>query len=190
MNRTPWRPSGAPGTGSRCWFSPAFSLCGGLVGGRSVPHMAWRWLGGHRASSPPFPHRSCGSCQIAGRECPRAREFSTASSASAFSPGCLKRPAESSDPAAAGIYRQQGRPAFAKGACWSGAVAHGLCLAIHIVLAILALFRAQPWSSVLWILLPAVIVHLYPLLLQRALILRLQPLLDRTMPAREVRELA
>ncbi len=62
----------------------------------------------------------------------------------------------------------------------SGAVAHGLCLAIHIILAILALFRAHPWSGAFWTLFPATIVHLYPLLLQRAMILRLQPLLVRT----------
>lgn len=61
----------------------------------------------------------------------------------------------------------------------SGEVAHGLCFAIHIVLAILALFREHPWTGAFWILFPATIVHLYPLLLQRAMLLRLQPLLAR-----------
>jgi hypothetical protein len=58
--------------------------------------------------------------------------------------------------------------------------AHGLCFAIHGLLAVLALFTRHPWSGALWMLLPGVIIHLYPVLLQRSIMLRLQPLLDRT----------
>jgi hypothetical protein len=56
--------------------------------------------------------------------------------------------------------------------------AHGFCFAIHLLLAVLALFSRQPWSGALWMLLPGVVVHLYPVLLQRSIMLRLQPLLD------------
>lgn len=58
--------------------------------------------------------------------------------------------------------------------------AHGTCFAIHVILAVLALFGRHPWSAALWMLLPGVVVHLYPLLLQRSITLRLQPLLDKT----------
>jgi hypothetical protein len=58
--------------------------------------------------------------------------------------------------------------------------AHGLCFAIHVLLAVLALFGRHPWSGALWMLLPGVVVHLYPVLLQRSIMLRLQPLLDKT----------
>jgi hypothetical protein len=60
------------------------------------------------------------------------------------------------------------------------AVAHGTCFAIHVLLATLALFSRHPWSAALWMLLPGVFVHLYPVLLQRSIMLRLQPLLDKT----------
>jgi hypothetical protein len=60
------------------------------------------------------------------------------------------------------------------------AVAHGTCFAIHVFLATLALFSRHPWSAALWMLLPGVVVHLYPVLLQRSIMLRLQPLLDKT----------
>jgi hypothetical protein len=59
------------------------------------------------------------------------------------------------------------------------AAAHGICFAIHVLLASLALFTAHPWRGALWMLLPGVGPHLYPLLVQRAVLLRLQPLLDR-----------
>jgi hypothetical protein len=62
----------------------------------------------------------------------------------------------------------------------ANASAHGTCFAIHIILAMLALFTRHPWSGALWMLLPAVVVHLYPVLLQRSITLRLQPLLDKT----------
>ena len=62
----------------------------------------------------------------------------------------------------------------------SGGIAHGICFAIHVLLAVLALFSRRPLSGALWMLLPGVVVHLYPVLLQRSIILRLQPLLDKT----------
>ncbi len=62
----------------------------------------------------------------------------------------------------------------------AAAVAHGTCFAIHVVLATLALFSRHPWSAALWMLLPGVVVHLYPVLLQRSIMVRLQPLLDKT----------
>jgi hypothetical protein len=64
----------------------------------------------------------------------------------------------------------------------AGAIAHGICFAIHVLLAVLALFSRHPWSGALWMLLPGVVVHLYPVLLQRSIMLRLQPLLDKTAP--------
>jgi hypothetical protein len=62
----------------------------------------------------------------------------------------------------------------------AGAVGHGICFATHLLLAVLALFGRHPWSAALWILLPGVVVHLYPVLVQRSIMLRLQPLLDKT----------
>jgi hypothetical protein len=64
--------------------------------------------------------------------------------------------------------------------------AHGTCLAIHVLLAILALLSRHPWSGALWMLLPGVVVHLYPVLLQRSIMLRLQPLLDETAAHRQI----
>jgi len=61
----------------------------------------------------------------------------------------------------------------------TSAGAHGICFAIHVLLAVLALFSSHPWSGALWMLLPGVPVHLYPVLLQRSIMLRLQPLLER-----------
>jgi hypothetical protein len=62
----------------------------------------------------------------------------------------------------------------------AAAVSHGICFALHVLLAVLALFSRHPWSAALWMLLPGVVVHLYPVLLQRSILLRLQPLLDKT----------
>jgi len=62
----------------------------------------------------------------------------------------------------------------------AAAVSHGICFAIHVLLAVLALFSRHPRSAALWMLLPGVVVHLYPVLLQRSIMLRLQPLLDKT----------
>jgi hypothetical protein len=61
----------------------------------------------------------------------------------------------------------------------ANAGAHGTCFGIHVILAVLALFSRHPLSGALWMLLPGVVVHLYPVLLQRSIMLRLQPLLDR-----------
>lgn len=60
-----------------------------------------------------------------------------------------------------------------------GAGAHGVCFAIHVLLAALALFTGHPWGA-LGILLPGVVIHFYPVLLQRSIMLRLQPLLDKS----------
>jgi len=60
----------------------------------------------------------------------------------------------------------------------AGAIAHAICFAIHVVLAVFALSTEHPWSGALWMLLPAVIPHVYPVLMQRSILLRLQPLLD------------
>ena len=65
----------------------------------------------------------------------------------------------------------------------ASAVSHGICFAIQAILAILALFTSHPWSGALWMLLPGVVLHLYPVLLQRSTMLRLQPLLDKMAPA-------
>jgi len=60
----------------------------------------------------------------------------------------------------------------------AGAIAHAICFAIHVVLAVFALSTEHPWSGALWMLLPAVIPHVYPVFMQRSILLRLQPLLD------------
>ena len=62
-------------------------------------------------------------------------------------------------------------------------VSHGICFAIHAILAALALLSRHPWSGALWMLLPGVVLHLYPVLLQRSTMLRLQPILDKMSPA-------
>jgi hypothetical protein len=59
------------------------------------------------------------------------------------------------------------------------ASAHGACFVVHILVAALALFTGHPWGA-LWILLAGVPVHLYPVLLQRSLMLRLEPMLDKS----------
>lgn len=68
---------------------------------------------------------------------------------------------------------------FLEVALRSNASAHGSCFAIHMLLAAVALSVGHPWGA-LWILLPGVFVHLYPVLLQRSIMLRLQPLLDKS----------
>jgi hypothetical protein len=64
----------------------------------------------------------------------------------------------------------------------AGAIAHGASFMVHIVLAGLAGFTGH-LSGAWWILLSGVPAHLYPMLLQRSLTLRLQPLLD-SLPVR------
>jgi Glycosyl-4,4'-diaponeurosporenoate acyltransferase len=59
------------------------------------------------------------------------------------------------------------------------ACAHGTSFTIHALLATVAVFIGHPWGA-LWILLPGVVLHLYPVLLQRSIMLRLQPLLDKS----------
>ena len=61
----------------------------------------------------------------------------------------------------------------------AGASGHGVCFAIHLLFAAFALFTGHRRGA-LWIMLPGVIVHFYPLLLQRSIMLRLQPLLDKS----------
>ena len=56
-----------------------------------------------------------------------------------------------------------------------GIIAHGACFAVHLLVSAVALFAGHPWGA-LWILLPGVATHLYPVLLQRSIMLRLQPL--------------
>ena len=60
------------------------------------------------------------------------------------------------------------------------ASAHGACFLIHVLLAAIALFSEHPWSAALWMLLPGVAVHLYPVLLQRSIMLRLQPVIENS----------
>lgn len=59
-----------------------------------------------------------------------------------------------------------------------GMGAHGCCFAIHVLLSSAALFTGHARGALL-ILLPGVFIHLYPVLLQRAVMLRLQPLLEK-----------
>ena len=65
-----------------------------------------------------------------------------------------------------------------EGPVGGGANAHGTSFSIHALLAGVALFTGHSWGA-LWILLPGIVLHLYPLLLQRSIMLRLQPTLDR-----------
>jgi hypothetical protein len=64
-----------------------------------------------------------------------------------------------------------------------GASAHGASFVIHLVLATGALVAGYSRGA-LYILLPGVLLHLYPVLLQRAILLRLQPLLNKSDKAR------
>lgn len=56
--------------------------------------------------------------------------------------------------------------------------AHGTCFIIHVLLAILSLFSEHPLVAAFWMLCPGIVVHLYPVLLQRSIMLRLYPLLE------------
>ena len=73
--------------------------------------------------------------------------------------------------------KRAGLPSLAQ-SVRGGVVAHGTSFAVHIVLAIVARFTGHP-SGAWWILLSGVPTHLYPVLLQRSIMLRLQPLLDK-----------
>ena len=72
----------------------------------------------------------------------------------------------------------QGQPLGRANSARRGGGAHAICFALHVLLAAATLFAGYPWNA-LWVLLPGVVVHLYPTLLQRSILLRLQPLLDR-----------
>lgn len=61
----------------------------------------------------------------------------------------------------------------------AGASGHGACFAIHLLLAAFAFFTGHGWGA-LWIVLGGVVFHLYPMLLQRSIMLRLQPVLDKS----------
>jgi hypothetical protein len=68
-------------------------------------------------------------------------------------------------------------------AAQGGSGAHGACFAIHSMLAVLAFCTRHPWGA--WgLVLPGVLVHLYPVLLQRLIMLRLQPMLDKLAASR------
>ncbi len=56
---------------------------------------------------------------------------------------------------------------------------HGICFALHLPLAAALLATGHRWGA-LWIMFPGVILHLYPVLLQRSILLRLEPLLKRS----------
>ena len=60
-----------------------------------------------------------------------------------------------------------------------GIIAHGACFVVHLLLAAAALLTMHPWGA-LWVLLPGVFLHLYPMLLQRSIMLRLQRLLGES----------
>lgn len=78
--------------------------------------------------------------------------------------------------------RKDGLLSLEQSAC-AGAISHGICFVVHVLLAVLALFSRHPLRAALWMLLPGVVVHLYPVLLQRSIMLRLEPLLDKMAPA-------
>ena len=57
-----------------------------------------------------------------------------------------------------------------------GAAAHGACFLIHVALTVLALVAGYRWGA-LWLLMPGIVIHFYPVMLQRAIMLRLQRLM-------------
>lgn len=61
-----------------------------------------------------------------------------------------------------------------------GLIAHGILFGVHLFLCLAALLTGYVGGA-LWILIPGMILHFYPALLQRSIMLRLQPLLDRTL---------
>ena len=62
---------------------------------------------------------------------------------------------------------------FRELAARGGASAHGACFLIHLILGGLALRTGHAFGAV-WILVPGMILHLYPTLLQRSISLRIQ----------------
>lgn len=71
-----------------------------------------------------------------------------------------------------------GLPAL-EGSARGGLIAHGVCFAIHALLAAAAFATGHAWGA-LWMLSPGVVLHLYPMLLQRSIMLRVQPLLAKS----------
>jgi len=65
----------------------------------------------------------------------------------------------------------------------AAAVSHGIGFAVQVLLSIFALLTRLRWSAALWMLLPGVVLHLYPVLLQRSIMLRLQSLLGKIVPS-------
>lgn len=61
--------------------------------------------------------------------------------------------------------------------------AHGVCFLVHVSLAVLTVATGH-LSGALWILLPGIMIHFYPVMLQRSIALRLQRLRDRLPPGR------
>lgn len=61
--------------------------------------------------------------------------------------------------------------------------AHGACFLVHIALAVLAVATGH-LPGALWILLPGIVIHFYPVMLQRSVALRLQRLRDCLPPRR------
>lgn len=59
---------------------------------------------------------------------------------------------------------------------------HGIAFLVHVLLATLA-FSLGQGAGALWILLSGIAAHLYPVLLQRSLMFRLQPLLNASRPS-------
>ena len=57
-------------------------------------------------------------------------------------------------------------------------IAHGAGFAVHLLVAIVERLSAHPWAA-LWIVLSGLPTHFYPTLLQRSIMLRLQPVLDK-----------
>jgi hypothetical protein len=64
-----------------------------------------------------------------------------------------------------------------------GVIAHGVVFGFHVLLAGAVLLAAHPVAA-LWVLGLGVVLHLYPILLQRSLLLRIQPLLEKQRPGR------
>lgn len=60
-----------------------------------------------------------------------------------------------------------------------GIIAHGACFAVHLLVATVAFFTSHPRGA-LWILLPGLFLHLYPVMLQRSMMLRLQLLMSQS----------
>ena len=152
-----------------------------FVLGPSNPWYALMVVWGTSSLEPVVATALCDVCLANGSACLRASAYFTASSASEFSVGCSMSPdgIDVIKPLRGFSGKKSGLLSLEQSAR-AGAIAHGVCFAIHVLLAVLALFTRHPWRGALWMLLPGVVVHLYPVLLQRSIMLRVQPLLDKT----------